>query len=219
MLEAKSISKSFGHLNVLNAIDFKFEKASIISIVGKSGAGKSTLLHILGTLENADSGDLLIDEVNVSKLSEAKLAKFRNEKIGFIFQFHHLLDEFTALENVAMPSLIKGDNKTEAERKAKELLSYFGLGERLDHKPSQLSGGEQQRVAAARAMINKPAVIFADEPTGNLDNNNAQEMHALFQRMRNDFGQTIVIVTHNQELAQLSDAQYRLESGKLIKQE
>jgi lipoprotein-releasing system ATP-binding protein len=218
MLEAKSISKSFGKLNVLNAIDFKFDKASIISIIGKSGAGKSTLLQILGTLEASDSGSLLIDSVDVTKLSEKKLARFRNEKIGFIFQFHHLLDEFTAVENVAMPAMIKGDSKSVAETKAKELLDYFGLTERYDHKPSQLSGGEQQRVAAARAIINSPAVIFADEPTGNLDSYNATEMHNLFQKMRNDFQQTIVIVTHNQELAQLSDAIYELNNGKLIKQ-
>jgi lipoprotein-releasing system ATP-binding protein len=218
MLEAKSISKSFGKLNVLNAIDFKFDKASIISIIGKSGAGKSTLLQILGTLEASDSGSLLIDSVDVTKLSEKKLARFRNEKIGFIFQFHHLLDEFTAVENVAMPAMIKGDSKSVAEAKAKELLDYFGLTERYDHKPSQLSGGEQQRVAAARAIINSPAVIFADEPTGNLDSYNATEMHNLFQKMRNDFQQTIVIVTHNQELAQLSDAIYELNNGKLIKQ-
>jgi lipoprotein-releasing system ATP-binding protein len=219
MLEAKSISKSFGKLNVLNAIDFKFDKASIISIIGKSGAGKTTLLQILGTLESSDSGSLLIDSVDVTKLSEKKLAKFRNEKIGFIFQFHHLLDEFTALENVAMPAMIKGDSKSEAESKAKKLLDYFGLTERYDHKPSQLSGGEQQRVAAARAIINSPAVVFADEPTGNLDSYNATEMHNLFQKMRNDFQQTIVIVTHNQELAQLSDAIYELNNGKLIKKD
>lgn len=219
MLEAKSISKSFGKLNVLNAIDFKFEKASIISIIGKSGAGKTTLLQILGTLESPDSGSLLIDSVDVTKLSEKKLAKFRNEKIGFIFQFHHLLDEFTAVENVAMPAMIKGESKSDAEAKAKKLLDYFGLGERYDHKPSQLSGGEQQRVAAARAIINSPAVVFADEPTGNLDSYNATEMHNLFQKMRNDFQQTIVIVTHNQELAQLSDAIYELNNGKLIKKD
>lgn len=219
MLQAKSISKSFGNVAVLNSVDFVFDKASIISIVGKSGAGKSTLLHILGTLEMPDKGVLLIDNIEVTKLPERELAKFRNEKIGFIFQFHHLLDEFTALENVAMPALIKGDSKISAEKKAKELLDYFSLDQRYEHKPSQLSGGEQQRVAAARAMINNPSVIFADEPTGNLDIYNAQEMHALFQRMRNDFNQTIVIVTHNQELATLSDAQYKLENGRLIKQE
>jgi lipoprotein-releasing system ATP-binding protein len=219
MLQAKSISKSFGNVAVLNSVDFVFDKASIISIVGKSGAGKSTLLHILGTLEMPDKGVLLIDNIEVTKLPERELAKFRNEKIGFIFQFHHLLDEFTALENVAMPALIKGDSKIIAEKKAKELLDYFSLDQRYEHKPSQLSGGEQQRVAAARAMINNPSVIFADEPTGNLDIYNAQEMHALFQRMRNDFNQTIVIVTHNQELATLSDAQYKLENGRLIKQE
>jgi lipoprotein-releasing system ATP-binding protein len=218
MIEAKNISKSYGNLKVLDNVNLYVDKSSIVSIVGKSGAGKSTLLHILGTLEHADAGELFIDGIEVSKYTEKKLAKFRNEYIGFIFQFHHLLDEFTALENVCIPSLIKGESKTSAEHKAKELLDYLGLSERLNHKPSELSGGEQQRVAAARALINRPAIIFADEPSGNLDNNNSAEMHALFQKMRNDFDQTFIIVTHNTELAQLSDARYEMINGKLKQQ-
>jgi lipoprotein-releasing system ATP-binding protein len=215
MLEAKKISKSFGNFKVLDEIDLQIESSKIISIIGKSGSGKSTLLHILGTLENMDSGQLIIGDVNISNVKEKKLAKFRNEQIGFIFQFHHLLDEFTALENVCIPALIKGESKKEAETKAIELLNYFGLADRLHHKPAQLSGGEQQRIAAARALINRPSVIFADEPTGNLDNTNSSEMHSLFQKMRDDFKQTFVIVTHNTELAQLSDEVYELREGKL----
>jgi lipoprotein-releasing system ATP-binding protein len=215
MLEAKKISKSFGNFKVLDEIDLQIESSKIISIIGKSGSGKSTLLHILGTLENMDSGQLVIGDVNISNVKEKKLAKFRNEQIGFIFQFHHLLDEFTALENVCIPALIKGESKKEAETKAIELLNYFGLADRLHHKPAQLSGGEQQRIAAARALINRPSVIFADEPTGNLDNTNSSEMHSLFQKMRDDFKQTFVIVTHNTELAQLSDEVYELREGKL----
>ncbi len=218
MLEARKISKSFGDFKVLNEIDIYIEAAKIISIVGKSGAGKSTLLHILGTLENMDSGELIIGGVNLSGLKEKNLAKFRNEKIGFIFQFHHLLEEFTALENVVIPSIIKGDSKMEAEKKATELLDYFGLKDRLHHKPAQLSGGEQQRIAAARALVNRPSVIFADEPTGNLDNANSSEMHQLFKKMRDDFNQTFIIVTHNIELAQLSDETYEMKEGKLYRQ-
>jgi lipoprotein-releasing system ATP-binding protein len=217
MIEAKNISKSYGSVKVLNNVNFYVDKAAIVSIVGKSGAGKSTLLHILGTLEKADAGELYIDGIEVSKYTEKKLAKFRNEHIGFIFQFHHLLDEFTALENVCMPALIKGESKDAAEKKAKELLDYLGLSSRMTHKPAEMSGGEQQRVAAARALINKPAVIFADEPSGNLDNNNSTEMHALFQKMSNDFNQTFIIVTHNNELAQLSDATYEMTNGQLTK--
>lgn len=217
MIEAKNISKSYGSVKVLDKVNLYVDKAAIVSIVGKSGAGKSTLLHILGTLEKADEGELFIDGVEVSKYAEKKLAKFRNEHIGFIFQFHHLLDEFTALENVCMPALIKGESKDAAEKKAKELLEYLGLSERMTHKPAEMSGGEQQRVAAARALINRPAVIFADEPSGNLDNNNSAEMHALFQKMSNDFNQTFIIVTHNNELAQLSDATYEMTNGQLTK--
>jgi lipoprotein-releasing system ATP-binding protein len=217
MIEAKNISKSYGSVKVLDNVNLNVDKAAIISIVGKSGAGKSTLLHILGTLEKADAGELYIDGIEVSKYTEKKLAKFRNEHIGFIFQFHHLLDEFTALENVCMPALIKGESKDAAEKKAKELLDYLGLSARMTHKPAEMSGGEQQRVAAARALINKPAVIFADEPSGNLDNNNSTEMHALFQKMSNDFNQTFIIVTHNNELAQLSDATYEMTNGQLTK--
>ncbi len=217
MIEAKNISKSYGNLRVLDNVNLHVDKAAIVSIVGKSGAGKSTLLHILGTLENPDSGQLIIDDVEITKYDEKKLAKFRNEKIGFIFQFHHLLNEFTALENVCMPALINGLSKSNAEKKAKELLDYLGLADRITHKPGEMSGGEQQRVAAARALINAPAVVFADEPSGNLDNNNSAEMHALFQKMRNDFNQTFIIVTHNNELALLSDAMYTMENGSLIK--
>jgi lipoprotein-releasing system ATP-binding protein len=217
MIEAKNISKSYGSVKVLDNVNLYVDKAAIVSIVGKSGAGKSTLLHILGTLEKADQGELFIDGIEVSRYAEKKLAKFRNEYIGFIFQFHHLLDEFTAVENVCMPALIKGESKDVAEKKAKELLDYLGLSDRMTHKPSEMSGGEQQRVAAARALINRPAVIFADEPSGNLDNNNSAEMHALFQKMSNDFNQTFIIVTHNNELAQLSDATYEMTNGQLTK--
>ena len=218
MIKAEKITKKYGNLQVLDQIDMEVSKASVVSIVGRSGAGKSTLLHILGTLDLPDTGSLYIDGMEVTKMSEKKLAQFRNEHMGFVFQFHHLLDEFSALENVMMPALIKGDSRKEAENRASELLSYLGLEDRKEHKPNALSGGEQQRVAVARALVNKPSIIFADEPTGNLDLINATDMHNLFIRLKNDFQQTFVIVTHNAELAQMSDELYKMEDGKLIRQ-
>lgn len=215
MLTAKGIVKSYDTLEVLKGIDIQIEKASMTSIVGKSGTGKSTLLHILGTLDTPDAGNVTINGEDVFKLSPRKLSKFRNETIGFIFQFHHLIPEFTALENVTIPALIARKSKSESERKAKELLDYLGLSERLEHKPSQLSGGEQQRVAVARALINSPAIIFADEPTGNLDTQTSQELHHLLSQLKDDFQQTFVIVTHNKELADLSDDCYEMIDGQL----
>ncbi|MBK8109021.1 MAG: ABC transporter ATP-binding protein [Saprospiraceae bacterium] len=218
MIKAEKITKKYGNLQVLDQIDMEVSKASVVSIVGRSGAGKSTLLHILGTLDLPDTGSLYIDGMEVTKMSEKKLAQFRNEHMGFVFQFHHLLDEFSALENVMMPALIKGDSRKEAEARASELLTYLGLEDRKEHRPAALSGGEQQRVAVARALVNKPSIIFADEPTGNLDLINATDMHNLFIRLKNDFQQTFVIVTHNAELAQMSDELYKMEDGKLIQQ-
>ncbi|MBK9686947.1 MAG: ABC transporter ATP-binding protein [Saprospiraceae bacterium] len=218
MIKAEKITKKYGNLQVLDQIDMEVSKASVVSIVGRSGAGKSTLLHILGTLDLPDTGSLYIDGMEVTKMSEKKLAQFRNEHMGFVFQFHHLLDEFSALENVMMPALIKGDSRKEAEARASELLTYLGLEDRKEHRPAALSGGEQQRVAVARAQVNKPSIIFADEPTGNLDLINATDMHNLFIRLKNDFQQTFVIVTHNTELAQMSDELYKMEDGKLIRQ-
>lgn len=219
MIKAEHIKKSYGNLNVLSDINLEVNRASIISIIGKSGAGKSTLLHILGTLDKADSGTLTIDGIDVSSFNEKKITKFRNEKIGFIFQFHHLLEEFTALENVCMPAWIQGMSKKNSESKAMELLDYLGLSQRIQHKPSELSGGEQQRVAIARALINRPAIVFADEPTGNLDQANSSDLHNLFLNLKNDFKQTFIIVTHNTELAELSDERYLMQNGILIKQD
>jgi lipoprotein-releasing system ATP-binding protein len=215
MIKAKGIKKNYGHVKVLDGVDLEIEQGNIVSILGKSGAGKSTLLHIMGTLDIADSGQVWIDDVDVSKQSESKLAKFRNSNLGFIFQFHHLLNEFTALENVSIPALIKDSSDKTINARAKEVLEYLGLGHRLSHKPNELSGGEQQRVAVARALINRPKVVFADEPTGNLDSTNSKEMHELFVKLKNDFGQTFVIVTHNEELAQMSDQRYFMADGKI----
>lgn len=216
MLIANGIFKSYGNLDVLKGVDFQTEKATITSIVGKSGTGKSTLLHILGTLDRPDSGQLLIDGIDVFGLKANKLSKFRNETIGFIFQFHHLIPEFNALENVTIPALINKKSKSSAEKDAKELLDYLGLSQRLDHKPSELSGGEQQRVAIARALINKPSIIFADEPTGNLDTQTSKELHQLLIKLKEDLGQTFVIVTHNEDLASMSDRKLEMVDGKLI---
>lgn len=218
MLKAQDIHKKFGALQILKGVSLEVNKGEIVAIVGASGAGKSTLLNILGTLDKADSGKLFIDHTDVSQLSSNQLSAFRNKKIGFIFQFHHLLAEFNALENVCIPAFIAGKSKTEAEKKAKLLLERLGLGERLDHKPAQLSGGEQQRVAVARALINDPALIFADEPSGNLDSNNARELHELFLSLRKDFGQTFVIVTHNEDLAELSDRKVLMKDGLIVPQ-
>ena len=216
MIKATNIHKSYGSVHVLKGVNINIEKGELVSIVGKSGAGKSTLLHILGTLDNADSGDLEINGRNINKLSGKGLAKFRNNNIGFIFQFHHLLPEFTAVENVCIPAFIQKTKKDVAEKRAKELLDYLGLSHRLTHKPTQLSGGEQQRVAVARALMNQPSIVFADEPSGNLDSASSKELHQLLFDLRKDFQQTFVIVTHNEELAGMSDRRLVMEDGKFI---
>ncbi|TFF33581.1 ABC transporter ATP-binding protein [Mucilaginibacter psychrotolerans] len=216
MLKAIAIHKSYGKLHILKGVDLEVKRGEIVTIVGASGAGKSSLLNILGTLDNADSGELYIDNVEVSKLDNKHLSDFRNRKIGFIFQFHHLLVEFNAIENVCMPAFIAGVPRADAEKRATELLEMLGLGDRLTHKPAELSGGEQQRVAVARALINKPALIFADEPSGNLDSKNALELHELFVKLRRDFNQTFVIVTHNEELAGMADRTILMKDGKIV---
>lgn len=216
MLKAKSIFKSYGQLQILKGVDLDVQRGEIVTIVGASGAGKSSLLNILGTLDRPDSGQLYINDIELSKLNNKHLSDFRNRKIGFIFQFHHLLAEFTAIENVCIPAFIAGVSKSEAERKAKELLVLLGLGERMSHKPNELSGGEQQRVAVARALINNPALIFADEPSGNLDSVNALELHELFIKLRKEFNQTFVIVTHNEDLANLSDRTVMMKDGLIV---
>jgi lipoprotein-releasing system ATP-binding protein len=218
MLIGKNIHKRYGTVEVLRGVDIDIKKGEIVSIVGSSGAGKSTLLHILGTLDKADRGTVELNDAEVSSLQGRKLADFRNKNIGFVFQFHHLLPEFTALENVCIPGWLAGRKKKEVEEKATEILSLLGLSERLDNKPNQMSGGEQQRVAVARALINNPAIVFADEPTGNLDSANAKELHQLFFDLRNKFNQTFLIVTHNEELAQLSDRVLHMKDGKIIGQ-
>jgi lipoprotein-releasing system ATP-binding protein len=215
MIKAEGIYKSYGDLEILKGVDLQVKKGEILSIVGKSGTGKSTLLHILGTLDNPDKGTIYIDNQDISELRSKDLAAFRNKKIGFIFQFHHLLAEFTALENVCIPAYIFGKNKKEAENSAKSLLDYLGLGERMGHKPNTLSGGEQQRVAIARALVNDPKVVFADEPSGNLDNQTSDELHQLFSSLRNDLGHTFVIVTHNLDLANMSDRILTMSEGIL----
>lgn len=215
MIKAENISKSYEDLHVLKNVSLEVPKATIASIVGKSGAGKSTLLHILGTLDNPDSGKVIIDGVDTSTFSPTELAKFRNQKIGFIFQFHHLLNEFSALENVMIPGLIMKRDRNEVSEQAKKLLAYLGLADRINHKPKALSGGEQQRVAVARALVNSPAIVFADEPTGNLDTYNSSELHELFIKLRDDFGQSFIIVTHNEDLANLSDLKFNLIDGKI----
>ncbi|MBK7408093.1 MAG: ABC transporter ATP-binding protein [Saprospirales bacterium] len=215
MIKATNIHKRFGDLHVLKGVDLDVQKGEIISIVGKSGAGKSTLLHILGTLDKAEEGSLTINDTDVLQLTGKKLADFRNAHIGFIFQFHHLLPEFTAVENVCIPAFIRRTSEQEATRRAKELLDYLGLSDRLQHKPTQLSGGEQQRVAVARALINGPSVVFADEPSGNLDSQSSQELHQLLFQLRKDMNQTFIIVTHNKELAEMSDRVLTMVDGKL----
>ena len=216
MLSAKNIEKHYGKLHVLKSVGINIGKAEIVSIVGSSGAGKSTFLHILGTLDKPDKGEVMLQNQRIDKLSGKALSKFRNQHIGFIFQFHHLLPEFTALENVCIPGWIAGTKKKEIEERAIELLTTLGLKDRLENKPNQLSGGEQQRVAVARALINKPSIIMADEPTGNLDSANAKELHQLFIDLRNKFQQTFLIVTHNEELAAMSDRVLHMKDGKII---
>jgi lipoprotein-releasing system ATP-binding protein len=213
MITARNIQKSFGPLKVLKGIDLDVQKGEIISIVGASGAGKSTLLHILGTLDRADSGAVEINAIKVHELSERKLSDFRNRQIGFVFQFHHLLPEFTALENVCIPAFISGTGKKESMKKAMELLDLMNLSDRAGHKPSELSGGEQQRVAVARALVNNPSVILADEPSGNLDSASALELHKLFFRLRDLFAQTYIIVTHNLDLANMADRKLTMKDG------
>jgi len=216
MLSATNIHKKYNELEILKGVDISIGAAEIVSIVGPSGSGKSTLLHILGTLDKADQGTVNIKGTKMQGLSSKKLAKFRNNHIGFVFQFHHLLPEFSALENVCIPGWIAGRNKKEVETRAKELLSILNLGNRLENKPSQLSGGEQQRVAVARALINNPLIVMADEPTGNLDSANAKELHQLFFDLRTKFQQAFLIVTHNEELAKMSDRVLQMKDGKII---
>ena len=216
VLTASNIHKSYGALEILKGVNVDIRRGEIVSIVGRSGAGKSTLLHILGTLDGADQGELLINDTAVRSLKTNQLAAFRNRHIGFVFQFHHLLPEFTALENVCIPGFIQKTPETQVRKRAAELLDYLGLADRTTHKPTELSGGEQQRVAVARALINQPALIFADEPTGNLDSAASQDMHRLIRQLRDDYGQTFVIVTHNQELADLSDRRLEMRDGRLV---
>lgn len=216
MIVADNIHKSFGTLKVLKGISLRIKEAEIIAIVGASGTGKTTLLQILGTLLPFDSGKIFINSNDVSNLKEKQLSQFRNRNIGFVFQFHHLLPEFTALENVSIPGYISGTKRSEVEKKAKELLSFLKLDDRLNHKPSELSGGEQQRVAVARALINNPAVILADEPSGNLDSNNKKELHELFFSLRDKFRQTIVVVTHDPQLAEMSDRRFHMKDGIIL---
>ncbi|MDQ3191507.1 MAG: ABC transporter ATP-binding protein [Bacteroidota bacterium] len=213
MIRAYNIHKTYGTLEVLKGVDIEVKTGEVVSIVGASGAGKSTLLHILGTLDRADSGSLEINNININSLNNSRLSEFRNKNIGFVFQFHHLLPEFTALENVYIPALISNRQKKEAEQNAMELLDFLGLKDRIHHKPNQLSGGEQQRVAVARALINKPAVVLADEPSGNLDSKSAKELHQLFFTLRDKFNQTFVIVTHNEELADMADRKLTMKDG------
>lgn len=216
MLSARNIRKSYGSLEVLRSVDFEISRGEIVSIVGSSGAGKSTLLHILGTLDRPDSGSILLEGQAVETLKGRQLAAFRNRHIGFVFQFHHLLPEFTALENVCIPGWIAGRKKKEVMQEATELLEILGLGERISNKPHQLSGGEQQRVAVARALINRPSIIMADEPTGNLDSARARGLHELFMDLRNRYQQTFLIVTHNEELSQLSDRVVHMKDGRMV---
>ena len=213
MIQVRNIKKSFGNLEVLKGIDLDIERGKVVSIVGPSGAGKTTLLQIMGTLDKADSGSINIDGVDVMKLSDAKRSAFRNKHMGFVFQFHQLLPEFTALENVMMPALIGGTSRREAKKRAEELLAFMGLSDRASHKPSELSGGEKQRVAVARALVNKPDVVFADEPSGSLDTQNKQELHRLFFDLRDRMGQTFVIVTHDEQLADLADRKICMRDG------
>ncbi|UYQ93589.1 ABC transporter ATP-binding protein [Chitinophaga horti] len=216
MLTARNLTKNYSNLQVLKGVDVTVNKGEIVTIVGSSGAGKSTLLHLLGTLDTPTSGEVFLHQENITRLKGKALADFRNRHIGFIFQFHHLLPEFSAIENVCIPGYIRGHKKAEVKERAIFLLETLGLKDRLDHRPNQLSGGEQQRVAVARALINNPEVVMADEPTGNLDSHNARELHQLFFSLRDQFGQTFIIVTHNEELAPLSDRQLVMKDGRIV---
>jgi lipoprotein-releasing system ATP-binding protein len=217
ILKGKQLTKSYGDLNVLKGIDIEIKKGEIVSIVGASGAGKSTLLHILGTLDNADKGELLVKGANITGLNNSQIARFRNMNIGFVFQFHNLLPEFTALENICIPGYISKQNPQKVEVKALKLLELLGIGDRKDNKPSELSGGEQQRAAVARALINDPEIVFADEPSGNLDSKNANDLHELFFKLRKELNQTFVIVTHNEHLAQMADRTLEIQDGLIVK--
>ena len=217
ILEAKQVTKSYGDLPILNGVNIEVKEKEIVSIVGSSGAGKTTLLQILGTLDQPSSGELRIDQTNPFELNQNELSAFRNEKLGFIFQFHQLLPEFTALENVMLPGLIRGDSKKQAKERAEMLLEKIGLQDRLNHKPSALSGGEQQRSAVCRALFNEPKIIFGDEPSGNLDTKNSQELQELFFKLREEFSQTFVIVTHNKELAAMADRTLTMKDGNFIR--
>lgn len=216
MIKAIQIQKSYGPLQVLKGVDLQVQKGELVSIVGASGAGKSTLLHIIGTLDKPDAGEVIMNDIRLSGLNEKELAHFRNKHIGFVFQFHHLLPEFTALENVCIPGFIAKTKESAVNNRAKELLDFLGLKDRLEHKPGQLSGGEQQRVAVARALINNPGVILADEPSGNLDTHNAKELHNLFFRLRTEMQQTFIIVTHNEDLANMADRKIVMQDGKMV---
>jgi len=218
MIQAKNIHKSYGEVNILKGVDLEIKKSEVVAIVGPSGAGKTTLLQILGTLDKPSDKNytLSINNSSISELSDTEISKFRNQHIGFIFQFHQLLPEFTALENVCIPAFIAKTPKAEAEKRAKELLEFLGLSHRANHKPNEMSGGEQQRVAVARALINKPAVIFADEPSGNLDSTSAKNLHELFFKLRDEFDQTFVLVTHNKELAEMADRTLTMKDGLIV---
>lgn len=216
ILEATNIRKKYGNLEVLKGVSLQVKKGEIVSLVGPSGAGKSTLLHIVGTLDRPDAGEVKIEDKEVFKQNEKSLAAFRNKSIGFIFQFHHLLPEFTAIENICIPAFINGTGKKEAEARAKELLNLLNLSHRFEHKPTQLSGGEQQRVAVARALMNNPAIVMADEPSGNLDTNNARDLHKLFFELRDKLNQTFIIVTHNEELADMADRKVNMKDGNVV---
>lgn len=216
MIKAENIRKSYGELEVLKGVSLKINEGEIVSIVGASGAGKSTLLHIIGTLDKPDSGNVSIKGIETGKLKDKRLSQFRNLAIGFVFQFHHLLPEFTALENVCIPAFIAGISESEAKQRAKELLDILGLADRIDHRPSELSGGEQQRVAVARALVNRPSVVLADEPSGNLDSTSAKELHRMFFDLRDKFKQTFIIVTHNEELADMADRKLVMKDGLMI---